>query len=231
LGSTKGFQSFSYTELSDFNGIRYFKAQIDTALAADDFELVASLGVKLQTLQQESAQLSLSEEDYLTLPARHGDLVQRMTGKCRELAKAQHFAALGTLSAKLKALRALDVSIALDDGENDPVIVTREISSALGTVSDDGENDPMIVTRVAGSAPGPAPVDHAVWDRAMMTGSEKAPVSTPIVAASAKRAREWSAGTKAEPIVLDEEWEESAAGVKDEDAVDECDGAKRRRTS
>jgi hypothetical protein len=47
--------------------IQALQAQYDDALATEDFEWVASLGPQLQALQQQSAQLPLSEEDYLTL--------------------------------------------------------------------------------------------------------------------------------------------------------------------
>jgi hypothetical protein len=57
-------------------------------------------------LQQQSAQLPLSEEDYLTLPARHADLVQRVTDTCKELALAEEFTAVTVLGAKLSELRA-----------------------------------------------------------------------------------------------------------------------------
>jgi hypothetical protein len=119
------------------------QAQYDAALAAaDDFVLVGTLGSQLQALQQESAQLSLSEEDYLTLAARHAALVQRVMEECRELAKAQDYTALGSLSAKLQELKALDLagiprtSNEQDaDGANDPVVQ-----------EDDGANDPVVIS-------------------------------------------------------------------------------------
>ena len=88
------------------------QTQFDAAEAAadQDFELIAALGLKLEALQLESAQLALSEEDYQTLPVRHAQLVQRVVDQCRELTRAKQFTALAALNAQLKALRALDLS-------------------------------------------------------------------------------------------------------------------------
>jgi hypothetical protein len=80
--------------------------RLEAAVTTDDFESVASLGNKLPALRRESAQLPLSEEDYLTLPTRHAQLVARLTDKCTELALTEEYAALGPLGAKLKELRA-----------------------------------------------------------------------------------------------------------------------------
>jgi hypothetical protein len=52
----------------------------------------------------------LVEDDYVTLPARHAKLVADMEAKCRELVKARDYVSLKTLAAKLKELKALDVT-------------------------------------------------------------------------------------------------------------------------
>jgi hypothetical protein len=82
------------------------RSHLKAALAADDFEQVLTLGMQLQSLQQESAQLLLSEEDYLTLTDRHAALVLRLVEKCTELALAKEFADVTVLGAKLSELRA-----------------------------------------------------------------------------------------------------------------------------
>jgi hypothetical protein len=135
-------------------------AQIEAELAAAlDFELVGTLGMQRKSVEKQSAQLPLSEEDYLTLPARHADLVQRVTNACRELMGARDYAALGPLSVKLKELKALDLSgIRGTGGEgqggaDDPVVVgvgAGAASSYQGfqdsgaSEGDDGANDPVI---------------------------------------------------------------------------------------
>jgi hypothetical protein len=83
------------------------QAQFRAADTAEDFNAVATLGQQLQSLQVESAQLSLSEEEYLTLPGRHADLVLRLTEKCKELTRAKDYAAVTALGAKLGELRAV----------------------------------------------------------------------------------------------------------------------------
>jgi hypothetical protein len=125
--------------------IQSVQAQLEAAEVALEFPSVASLGTQLQALRQQSAQLLLSEEDYLTLPAWHADLVRRVMDAYRELMKARDYAALGPLSAKLKELKAMDLSGIAgtsheSDGEHDPVVV----SSLMGP-DDDGESDPVIV--------------------------------------------------------------------------------------
>jgi DNA repair ATPase RecN len=83
------------------------RAQFDAADVADrDFYLVATLGMQLRELEQQSAQLPLSEEGYLMLPDRHAALVQQVTDRCKELTKAREFAAVAALGAKLSELRA-----------------------------------------------------------------------------------------------------------------------------
>jgi hypothetical protein len=121
------------------------QGQYDTALAAAvDFVLVASLGVTLQGLEQKAAELPLSEQDYLTLPARHAALVQRVTEHCRELAAGRHYSALSLLSAKQKDLKALDpsgnseTSNREDDGRDSSV-------QAPGSEGD-GANDPVVIS-------------------------------------------------------------------------------------
>jgi hypothetical protein len=122
------------------------------ATAGVDFQLIAALGMQLDTAQQESAQLPLSEEDYLTLSTRHATLVQRVEQKCRELMQTKAFPALAVLSAKFAALKNLDLGIA-PEWANDPVFVAVEEVSGPDwandpvLVSDDGSNDPVIVSR------------------------------------------------------------------------------------
>jgi hypothetical protein len=74
-----------------------------------DFDLISSLGKALMTLEEESAQLPLSEEAYLALPTRHAALVQQLTDKCRELAKARDFDALDRVAVQLETLTAMEV--------------------------------------------------------------------------------------------------------------------------
>jgi hypothetical protein len=84
------------------------QTQYDAAeAAAEDFELIASLGKALQALQQESAKLPLSEEDYLSLRDRHAALVRRVEERCKELKDAKDFTALEALGVHLEALKAV----------------------------------------------------------------------------------------------------------------------------
>jgi hypothetical protein len=87
------------------------QAQFDVAeAAAEDFVLIGTLGMQLQELERQSAQLPLSEEDYLTLADRHAALVQQVTDRCRDLKAARNFGQLKVLAEQLLELTALDVS-------------------------------------------------------------------------------------------------------------------------
>jgi hypothetical protein len=86
------------------------QTQYDAAVSTfTDLPLIASLGAALAALQQESATLPLSEEDYLTLPARHAQLVQRVVQVCKGLAQAKQLDSLATLGGQLKLLKALEL--------------------------------------------------------------------------------------------------------------------------
>jgi hypothetical protein len=88
---------------------RTLQAQREAAQAAEDFETVASLGEALKALQRESAYLPLSEEDYVTLPARHAELVQRVTDVCKDLAASAEYEKLQALAKKRDELKVPDV--------------------------------------------------------------------------------------------------------------------------
>lgn len=87
--------------------------EVDALHAAVEMDYVA-MGkvVALQTaLEEKSAKVPLSEEDYLTLRGRQGALVREMTAMCRELAGAQEYAQLKALIDRLVALQTVDVSM------------------------------------------------------------------------------------------------------------------------
>jgi hypothetical protein len=91
--------------------IRTFQAQLDAAVAAEDFDTVVAVGSKLKALKAQSAQVPLSEQDYLTLPARYAELLREVTGKCLELTAAQQYAELAIFGPLQKALKALDMAV------------------------------------------------------------------------------------------------------------------------
>jgi hypothetical protein len=82
------------------------REHIADALAAEDFERVASLGASVHALMPQSVHEALSEEDYLTMPARHAALLQRVSKRCRKLGEEKDHAAQARLAAELEALRS-----------------------------------------------------------------------------------------------------------------------------
>lgn len=87
------------------------QAQYDSAKAADQFVLCAKLGKSKLVLESESAQLSLSMEDYSTLSDAHTQLVGDLTRRCKHLVESeQDFDALESLSQLLESLQALDAA-------------------------------------------------------------------------------------------------------------------------
>jgi hypothetical protein len=88
------------------------QAQYDAAVGAfTDLALITSLGSALVALQLESAQLPLSEEDYLTLADRRAALVQRGLKLCRDLSQTQQVENLATASTKVQSLIALECPV------------------------------------------------------------------------------------------------------------------------
>jgi hypothetical protein len=111
------------------------EAQLEVAeKIGEDYELIGTLGEQLLTLRQKVAEQPLSEEDYLTLADRHEVLVQKVTNTCATLARAKAYADVKLLGAKLKELKALDVSALPQSWANDPE-----------EGEDDGANDPVYV--------------------------------------------------------------------------------------
>jgi hypothetical protein len=72
-------------------------------------ELVATLGIELNNLKDESPKLALSEEEYGTLRVRHGALAQQLVGACDSLVASEQYAALAECAKLLENLRAESV--------------------------------------------------------------------------------------------------------------------------
>jgi FtsZ-binding cell division protein ZapB len=119
------------------------QAQLDAAQR--NSERTDALTQSLAAVNLESAQLPLSEEDYLTLTARHAALVQKVEAKIIWLAENRHSDLLTTLAAKLTALKALDLNVLLDPGHMDPVCVE--------------DTDPVHVFPVSDESTSSVPVD------------------------------------------------------------------------
>jgi hypothetical protein len=75
-----------------------------------DYALMGRLMLEQQILEQESAQLPLSEADFLKLGDWHAALVQGMHDMCRDLARARQHSKLKELAAQLAELKAMDLS-------------------------------------------------------------------------------------------------------------------------
>jgi hypothetical protein len=97
------------------------KAELGAAEnAGDNFVLVGTLGEQLLALAKDTARLPLSEEDYLTLAARHATAEQRLIQRCKELVTAKAYAEVKALGAKLQELQALDVTALPPAGSDCP---------------------------------------------------------------------------------------------------------------
>jgi hypothetical protein len=106
------------------------QAQYATAIAAEDFERIAELGLQLGAVKA-------LRVDSVALADRQALLVQRVAGKCRELVVGKEHALLAVLSAKLKALQAVDLTPE-PEWANDPVLVQE-------AEEDEGALDPVWV--------------------------------------------------------------------------------------
>jgi hypothetical protein len=66
-------------------------------------------------VQQEAQQLTLTEADCATLPARRAQLTKDLTQLCRDLRTAEEFSSLVQAGKKLEAISALDLSGVVSD--------------------------------------------------------------------------------------------------------------------
>jgi hypothetical protein len=144
------------------------QAQLEAAEeAGDDFVLVGTLGEQLETLKVETAQALLTEEDYLTLAARHASVVQRMTERCKELAKAKAYAEVKVLGAKLQDLKALDVTGLPSFAGQEPVLPAPPAPATAAEEEDDRANGAVHVPVSPGASQGTLPaVNPAYSDNA-----------------------------------------------------------------
>ena len=109
------------------------QAQLDAAKAAKtDFQRIGDLGKALKVVCAEIAQLPLSEEDRLTLTVRHAAMVQRVEAKCKQLMEAEQYDLLSSLGAKLKALKALDLTATMQPSDTVPVWMDTSTSAGHG---------------------------------------------------------------------------------------------------
>jgi hypothetical protein len=74
-----------------------------------DYDLIATLGLSIAALEQESTQLLLTEEDCVSLPARRAALQEEMEAQCDALEEAGDFLSLKSLAAELAQLSSLRV--------------------------------------------------------------------------------------------------------------------------
>jgi hypothetical protein len=93
------------------------RERLTAAKAERNLELAVSAGSTLQALR------CVSEQDCLALVERHSDLLDRVETKAWQLVEGEQYQLAGRLSAKLAALRALDMSPFMPEGACDPVHV------------------------------------------------------------------------------------------------------------
>lgn len=98
---------------------KYDAAKVGNA----ELSVIGTLGESLEALKLEAAKLPLSEEDYLTLGARHAALMQKVESKGREFVADDRSHLVTRLGAKLNALKALDLAPFLQAHDRDPVHV------------------------------------------------------------------------------------------------------------
>jgi len=101
------------------------EASLRTAEAARNFTLCTKIGRQLETHEEVSAQLSLSEEDFLSLSARRGALQADLQAFCKDLVAAKEFGLLEKAAALLECVEKLDPQA---------LAVTEEGAAAAGLV-------------------------------------------------------------------------------------------------
>lgn len=86
-----------------------------------DFKAIKTICTNLESHLKASQKISLSEQDYLSLPARHAALVLQLSERCKELFAQGEADMLLKLGPKLDALKALDLS-ACTTGSNKGIV-------------------------------------------------------------------------------------------------------------
>jgi hypothetical protein len=105
-----------------------------------DYKRVSQLMKRWKTLE---AGAEMSEEDCVSLPARHAALVQQMEGMYEELVEARRLDLMLDLEDQLKALKALDLTAPFTSpGDNDPVYAeTTVIQANMAQPDQDNETN------------------------------------------------------------------------------------------
>jgi formyltetrahydrofolate synthetase len=114
--------------------------------AKTNFKEIVRAGTAHKAAIAAVLQLPLSEEDYLMLADRHAALVHKMTAVCKELVEAEDFDTVTQLGAKLKQLKALEVTSLPPSLKNAarPVLPPRTHRCSLDCAQDEGECDALV---------------------------------------------------------------------------------------
>ena len=86
------------------------REQYQAAEHEKNSSLVATLGIALKALEQQSDALPLSENECQTLPGRRDEVVRRMDHMCGQLASAQRYEELRSMAVARDFLQALNMS-------------------------------------------------------------------------------------------------------------------------
>jgi hypothetical protein len=110
-------------------------AALKASTANSNFRRIARTGVACKGVIETVRQQPLSEELYWTLADRLVAVLQMSTAACKQLAEAEDYDAVTVLGAKLKELKALDVSDLPPPGSTPPSHGTGCASSRPADVS------------------------------------------------------------------------------------------------
>jgi hypothetical protein len=161
------------------------QAQLDSAMSKRDLKQMGTLGLALEALKLEAAQLPLSEEEYLTLGARHAALMERVEAKGMEFARIKQYGLVYRMGVALESLKGLDVSQLSSPGDADPVYVEISSAAAASTMPFSDIHDTTSTT--TSTTPSTTAISTAVSTTIFSTASAQ---TEPPPAAAVARAHE-----------------------------------------
>jgi DNA repair ATPase RecN len=122
----------------------HLRPRLDAVEAeCSDYDIIVKLGKEFDTAEAEIEARWQSPDELCALRDKHAAFIARVDARCKELVRARDYAALEALAAKLKELKALDVSSLQPRTVKEVQLPPPPASTAAE--EEDGMNDPVYV--------------------------------------------------------------------------------------
>jgi hypothetical protein len=140
----------AHTLISAITRREHLRPRLDAAeTECSDYDIIVKLGKEFDTAEAEIPARWQSPDELCALRDKHAAYIARVDARCKDLVRARDYAALEALAAKLKELKALDVSCLVQA----PVIKEVQLPPPPASTSaqeEDRVNDPVYVPPAMG---------------------------------------------------------------------------------